>query len=151
MVCISNAVSGVTRASARRNSHRTGGATDLLLRSLKIVGVEVGHLDLCDLFNIGIRNGGRCLRSRVAGCFCNACLLTDENRCWRRLQDEIKGTQLKGLLLDPKKTKPALRDELLRSGFRQDTSIRFPLVFFRSTATTPDETVPAQGEEPPDS
>jgi 4-amino-4-deoxy-L-arabinose transferase-like glycosyltransferase len=48
------------------------------------------------------------------------------------LQEMIESSELKGLLLDPRKTKQTMREQLQASGFYQEKSIRFPLVFLRS-------------------
>ena len=43
--------------AADAEAHAPGGAPDLGLGRLDVVGVEVGHLDLGDLFDLGLRDG----------------------------------------------------------------------------------------------
>ena len=62
------------------DAHRAGGAADLLLGSFEVVGVEVGHLDLGDLLDVGLGDRGDGALARRAGGLGDAGLLTDQHR-----------------------------------------------------------------------
>src|SRR5690606_37224951 len=70
------------------DAHRAGGTADLLLGGLEVVGVEVGHLDLGDLFDLILgERGDRRLAGRARG-LVDAERLADQHRRGRRLQGE---------------------------------------------------------------
>ena len=69
-------------------AHRASGAAHLLLGGLEVVGVQVGHLDLGDFFDVGLGHlagSGLAGRLRALG---QTGLLTQQHRGGRRLQDE---------------------------------------------------------------
>ena len=52
------------RSAGDRDAHRAGGARDLALGRLEVVGVEVGQLDLGDLGELGVGDRARPARGR---------------------------------------------------------------------------------------
>jgi hypothetical protein len=70
------------------DAHRTGGAADLRLGGLEVVGVEVDHLGLGDLLDLGLgdRAGGAAL-ARGLRALLEAGGLAEQRPCRRRLED----------------------------------------------------------------
>src|SRR5947207_5422253 len=74
--------------SAHLDPHRAGGSRHLLLGRLEVVGVEVGHLRLCDLGQLRVGDRGDDLAARRLCAFVDAGCGTQQHRCWRCLGDE---------------------------------------------------------------
>src|SRR5262249_14005907 len=70
------------------DAHRAGGAGDLLLGRLDVVGVEVGHLDLGDLFDLGVGDGGDLRSADRRRALLDLGRFLEQHRGRRGLQDE---------------------------------------------------------------
>src|SRR5690606_21602221 len=68
------------------DAHGAGGAGDLELGGLEVVGVEVGHLDLGDLGDLGVGDRADHLATRVVGRLLDAGRLPDQDRGGRGLE-----------------------------------------------------------------
>ena len=62
------------------------------LGGLKVVGVEVWHLNLGHFFDVLLGDTASDFFARVLSGLLETGLLAQEHRCWRRLQDETERT-----------------------------------------------------------
>src|SRR3984885_12454253 len=77
-----------SRSVDDRDAHRAGRPRDDLLGRFHRVRVQVGHLDLCDLAQLGRGDGAHLGLVRLAAALLDAGRLLDQLGRWRGLRDE---------------------------------------------------------------
>src|SRR3954462_6692765 len=74
------------------NSHRSRSARNRLVRGFERVGVEIGHLQLCDVLDLFLRDRSNLGLVRLVRALREICGPLQEDRRRRRLRDEGVGT-----------------------------------------------------------